>query len=128
MEALEHMPDFAKFMKNLVTKMRMVNFETADNTHHYIVITSRSLVGKTKDLGTFMIPCTIGAFNIAQDLCDLEANINLMSLVIYRLLGLSLPKLASMRFLNTDCTMKNPVNSLCNVLVKVIFFILELIL
>lgn len=43
-KALEQMPDYAKFMKNLVTKKKTVSYEPMDNLHHYSTITTRSLV------------------------------------------------------------------------------------
>ena len=33
-EALEQMPDYAKFMKDVVTKKRSFTFEDADRLHH----------------------------------------------------------------------------------------------
>ncbi len=43
-EALEQMPRYAKFMKDLVTKKRSVSFENDDRLQHYSVIATRSLV------------------------------------------------------------------------------------
>ena len=43
-EALEQMPDYAKFMKDLVTKKRSVTFEDDDRTQHCSAIATRSLV------------------------------------------------------------------------------------
>ncbi|XP_055824793.1 uncharacterized protein LOC129893304 [Solanum dulcamara] len=49
---------YAKFMKDLVTKKRIVSFERA--------ITTRSLVEKKEDPGAFTIPCTIYAFDFER--------------------------------------------------------------
>ena len=43
-EALEQMPGYAKFMKDLVTKKRSVTFEDDDRTQHCSAIATRSLV------------------------------------------------------------------------------------
>ena len=43
-EALEQMPGYAKFMKDLVTKKRFVTFEDDDRLKHCSVIAKRSLV------------------------------------------------------------------------------------
>ena len=43
-EALEQMPSYAKFMKDLVTKKRSVTFEDDDRMQHCNVIATRSLV------------------------------------------------------------------------------------
>ena len=47
-EALEQMPGYAKFMKDLVTKKRSVTFEDDDRLQHCSVIATRSLVQKKK--------------------------------------------------------------------------------
>lgn len=81
-EALEQIPGYAKFMKVLVTKKRVVSYESEDNLHHYSVISTRTLVQKKADLEAFTIPYTIGSLEIAKALSDLEARFNLMSLAI----------------------------------------------
>ena len=43
-EALEQMPSYAKFMKDLVTKKRSVTFEDDDRMQHCSAIATRSLV------------------------------------------------------------------------------------
>ena len=50
-EALEQMLDYAKFMKDLVTKKRLVTFEDDDRMQHCSAIATRSLVQKKKDPG-----------------------------------------------------------------------------
>ena len=70
-EALEQMPGYAKFMKDLVTKKRSVTFEDYDRMQHCSAIATRSLVQKKEDPGAFTIPCTIGLLHFAKALCDL---------------------------------------------------------
>ena len=48
-EALEQMPGYAKFMKDLVTKKRSVTFEDDDRMQHCSAIATRSVVQKNKD-------------------------------------------------------------------------------
>ena len=91
-EALEQMPGYAKFIKDLVTKKRSVTFEDADRMQNCSAIATRSLVQKKEDPGAFTIPCTIGLVHFAKALCDLGASINLMPLSIYKKLGLGDPK------------------------------------
>ena len=55
-EALEQMPDYAKFMKDLVTKKRSVTFEHDDRLQHCSAIATRSLVQEKEDPGAFTIP------------------------------------------------------------------------
>ncbi|KAK4727053.1 hypothetical protein R3W88_031970 [Solanum pinnatisectum] len=87
-EALEQMPWYAKFMKDLVTKKMAVSFEDDDRLQHCSAIATRSLVQKKEDPGAFTIPCTIRLLLFAKALCDLGASINLMPLSIYKKLGL----------------------------------------
>ncbi|KAK4717952.1 hypothetical protein R3W88_016290 [Solanum pinnatisectum] len=70
-EALEQMPGYAKFMKDLVTKKRVVSFENDERLQHCSAIATRSLVQKKEDLGAFTILCTIGVLHFAKALCDL---------------------------------------------------------
>ncbi|KAK4708643.1 hypothetical protein R3W88_029568 [Solanum pinnatisectum] len=97
-EALEQMPGYAKFMKDLVTKKRVFSFEDDDRLQHCSAIATRSLVQKKEDPGAFTIPCTIGLLHFAKALCDLGASINLMPLSIYKKLGLRDPKPTAMRY------------------------------
>ncbi|XP_055835196.1 uncharacterized protein LOC129903681 [Solanum dulcamara] len=114
-EALEQMPSYAKFMKDLVTKKRTVSFVPADNLHQCSAISTRSLVEKKEDSGAF----TIGAFNFSRALCDLGASINSMLLAIYKQLGLEAPKQTSMRLLMTDRSVKHLIGNFCDMLVRV---------
>ena len=70
-EALEQMPGYAKFMKDLVTKKRSVMFKDDDRLQHCSAIATRSLVQKKEDPGAFTIPCTVGSLHFAKALCDL---------------------------------------------------------
>ena len=90
-EALEQMPGYAKFMKDLVTKKRSVTFEDEDRLQHCSAISTRSLVQKKEDPGAFTIPCTVGSLHFVKALCDLGASTNLMPLSIYKKLGLGDP-------------------------------------
>ena len=65
-EALEQMPGYAKFMKDLVTKKRLVTFEDDDRMQHYSAIATRYLVQKKEDPGAFTIPCTVGSLHFAK--------------------------------------------------------------
>ncbi|KAK4737344.1 hypothetical protein R3W88_001041 [Solanum pinnatisectum] len=122
-EALEQMPGYAKFMIDLVTKKRVVNFENDERLHHCSAIATRSLVQKKEDPGAFTIPCTIGLLHFTKVLCDLGVSINLMPLSIYKKLGIRAPKPTAIRLLMADRTVKKPIGVLQDVLVKVESFI-----
>ena len=81
-EALEQMPSYAKFMKDLVTKKRSVTFKDDDRLQHYSAIATRSLVQKKEDPGAFTTLCTFGPLHFAKAICDLGARINLLPLYI----------------------------------------------
>ncbi|XP_049382750.1 uncharacterized protein LOC125847086 [Solanum stenotomum] len=105
-EALEQMPGYVKFMKDLVMKKRAVSIDFTDNVHHCSASAIRLLVQKKKDSGAFTTPCTIGSIKFSKALCDLGANINLMPLAIYKQLGLGIPKSTSMRLMMADRSVK----------------------
>ncbi|XP_049368641.1 uncharacterized protein LOC125833521 [Solanum verrucosum] len=121
-EALEQMPGYAKFMKDLVTKKRAVSINLTNHIHHCSAISTRSLVQKKEDPCAFTIPCTIGSIKFSKALCDLGTNIHLMPLAIYKQLGLGVQKPTTMRMM-VDRSVKRPVGILCDVLVKVDTFI-----
>ena len=81
-KSLEQMPGYAKFIKDLVTKKRLVTFEDDNRIQHCSAIATRSLVQKKEDSDAFNIPCTIGLLHFAKALWDLGARINLMPLSI----------------------------------------------
>ncbi|XP_070029708.1 uncharacterized protein [Nicotiana sylvestris] len=120
-EALEQMPGYAKFMKDLVTKKRSMDCETIKMTHQAIV---HSMDPKLEYPGAFTIPCTIGSADFAKALCDLGVSINLMPYSILKTLGISQPQPTSMRLQMADRTMKRPLGIIDNVLVRVDKFIL----
>ncbi|XP_015949373.1 uncharacterized protein LOC107474275 [Arachis duranensis] len=84
-EAVEQMPLYAKFLKELMTSKRnWGEKETIVLTEECSAIIQKKLPQKMKDLGSFQIPCIIGDITIEKALCDLGAIINLMSLNMMR--------------------------------------------
>ncbi|XP_070057473.1 uncharacterized protein [Nicotiana tomentosiformis] len=122
-EALEQMPGYAKFMKDLVTKKRLMNFETIKITHQVSAIV-HSMAPKLENPDAFTIPCTIGSAEFAKALCDLGASINLMPYSIFKILGIGQPRPTSMRLPMDDRTMKRPLGVIEDVLVRIDKFIL----
>lgn len=59
----------------------------------------------------------------AKALCELDESINLMSLAIFKKLGLGSPRPMTMRLLRTYIIVKRPIGVLYDVLVKVVEFI-----
>ncbi|XP_070025377.1 uncharacterized protein [Nicotiana sylvestris] len=123
-EALEKMPGYAKFMKDLVTNKRSMNCETIKMTHQVSTIL-HSMAPKLEDPGAFTIPCTIGSANFAKTLCDLGASINLIPYSVLKSLGIGKPRPTSMRLQMVYRTMKRPLGIIVDVLVRVDKFILS---
>ena len=88
-EALEQMPSYAKFMKEIISRKRKLeDYETIALTEEFSAIIQRKLPQKLKDPGSFTVPCEIRGSVFEKALCDLGASINLMPLSIFRRLGL----------------------------------------
>ncbi|KAK4721428.1 hypothetical protein R3W88_011661 [Solanum pinnatisectum] len=85
------MSGYAKFMKELVTKKRSMDFKTIEVSHNCSAIMTREMIKKKEDPRAFTIPCTIGMLQFAKALCDLGETINIMPYAIYKQLGLGEP-------------------------------------
>ena len=84
-DALEQMPSYVKFMKDILSqKRRLAYFETVNLIEECSAILQRKLPQKLKDPGSFTVPCTIGNAIFERALCDLGASINLMPLSIFK--------------------------------------------
>ncbi|TYK11898.1 uncharacterized protein E5676_scaffold177G00610 [Cucumis melo var. makuwa] len=88
-DALEQMPLYVKFLKDILAKKRRMN-------HYEIVALSQATrdvfnngaLEKMTDPRSFIIPCSIGGMDLGRAQCDLGASINLMSLSIFKKLGI----------------------------------------
>ena len=123
-EAINQMPNYAKFLKEILCKKKKITEEGVVNlTTTFIVVIQRILPAKMKDLGSFTIPCSIGEYDFKKALCDSEASINLMPLSVVQ--GLSLGELTPTTIILqiADRSMAQPEGVLEDVLVKVGKFI-----
>ncbi|XP_050875014.1 uncharacterized protein LOC127078616 [Lathyrus oleraceus] len=88
-KTLEQMPIYAKFMKEIISKKRSTNvdpiilIETCTT-----IIQGMKIPVKKKDRSSVTIPCIIGDRKFKKTLIDLGASVSLMSLSIYKKLGL----------------------------------------
>ncbi|XP_061360863.1 uncharacterized protein LOC133304816 [Gastrolobium bilobum] len=88
-EALESMSNYAKFMKNLLSKKpKLKECETVALIEECSAIIQKKLPPKLKDPGSFCIPIAIVNIEVGKTLCDLGASINLMPLSMCRALGI----------------------------------------
>ncbi|XP_047943030.1 uncharacterized protein LOC125189845 [Salvia hispanica] len=80
-EALQEMPTYAKFLKDVLSKKKKwTDYETVNISENCSAIIQKKLPTKLKDPGSFNISCVIGKDRQTNALCDLGASINLMSL------------------------------------------------
>ena len=123
-DALEQMPSYVKFMKDILSqKRRLVDFETVNLTEECSAILHRKLPQKLKDPASFTIPCTIGTAIFERALCDLGASINLIPLSIFKRLGLGEARPTTVTLQLADRSLKHPRGVIEDVLVKVDKFI-----
>ena len=60
-DALEKMPNYVKFLKDIISKKRRLEeFETVKLSKECSAILQKKLPQKLKDPGSFTLPCTIG--------------------------------------------------------------------
>ncbi|XP_006603212.1 uncharacterized protein [Glycine max] len=84
-EALQQMPLYSKFMKDIITKKeKYIDSENIVVGGNCSAIIQRKLPKKFKDLGSVTIPCSIGKEVVDKALIDLGASINLMLLSMCR--------------------------------------------
>ncbi|KAJ4701053.1 DNA-directed DNA polymerase [Melia azedarach] len=123
-DALEQMPSYVKFMKEILSnKRKLEENETVMLTEECSAILQNKLPPKLKDPGSFTIPCTIGEYYFEKALCDLGASINLMHFSIFRKLGLGEAKATTVSLQLADRSIKHPRGVIEDVLVKVDKFI-----
>ena len=81
-EALEQMPGYLKFMKDVFSKKRKFgDYQTVTMSEESSAILQKKLPPKLKDLGSFTIPCSIRNAVFERTLCDLGPRNNRMAVV-----------------------------------------------
>ncbi|XP_050889220.1 uncharacterized protein LOC127094427 [Lathyrus oleraceus] len=124
LEALEKMPSYAKFMKDIILKRRstdtdsIVLIETCS-----AILQGMKISVKKKGRGSVTIPCTIGDRSFKKALIDLGASVNLMPLSIYKRLGIGKVQDTRMTLQFTDHFVKRPYGVVEYVLVKIDKFV-----
>ncbi|KAL5568115.1 hypothetical protein UlMin_024690 [Ulmus minor] len=123
-EALEQMPNYVKFMKDmLMKKKRFGEFETVALTRECSAALQSKLPPKLQDPGSFTIPCSIGGQYCGKALCDLGASINLMPMSIFKTLGIGEARPTTVSLQLADRSIAQPEGKIEDVLVKVDKFI-----
>ncbi|XP_058764184.1 uncharacterized protein LOC131637603 [Vicia villosa] len=123
-EALEQMPIYAKFMKDIISKKRTTDTDSVILTETCsAILQGMKIPVKKPDRGSVTIPCTIGDRSFKRALIDLGASVSLMPLSIYRKLGIGRVQDPRMTLQFADHSVKKPFGIVEDVLVKVDKFV-----
>ena len=120
LDAIQQIPSYAKFLKDLVTVKRKMNvLKKAFMTEQVSAMLQNKLPLKYKDLGCPTITCTIGLNQIERALLDLGPSVNLLPYSVYLQLGVGKLKPTSMTLQLTDKSVKVSRGIVKDVLIKV---------
>ena len=123
-EVINQMPNYAKFLKEILNKKTKIAQEGIVNlTATCSAIIKQKLPTKMKDPGNFTIPCSIGKYEFKKALCYSGASINLMPLSVVQRLSLGELTPTAITLQMADRSMALPEGVLEDVLVKVGKFI-----
>ncbi|KAK8653696.1 hypothetical protein V6N13_127685 [Hibiscus sabdariffa] len=123
-EALQQMPNYAKFLKDMVTrKKRIEKFETATATETCLALMHNKVPAKKTDPGSFTIECFIGHNYPTKALCDPGASINLMPKSVFQKLGIGEAKPTTVMLQLADHSYVQPEGKIEDILVQVDKFI-----
>ena len=124
LEAIQQVPAYAKFLKDMCTKKRRTNVPKkvflATNISE---ILSGPILVKYKDPECPIISCTIGQTKISRALLNLGASINLLPLLVYQQLGLGELSPTRVTIQPADRSVKIPKGKITDVLIRVGDFI-----
>ncbi|XP_058744345.1 uncharacterized protein LOC131616930 [Vicia villosa] len=124
LEALEQMPTYAKFMKDIISKKRTINLDPIILTETCsAILQGMKIPLKNKDRGSVTISCTIGDRSFKKALIDLGASVSLMPLSIYKRLGIGKVQDTRMTLQFADHSVKRPYGIVEDVLVKIDKFV-----
>jgi hypothetical protein len=120
LDAIQQVPSYAKFLKDLITVKRKTNFpKKVCLIEQVSSILQCRLPIKYKDPGCPTISCKIGASHIEKAQLDLGASVNLLPYSVYLQLGLGELKPTSMTLQLADRSVKIPQGIVEDVLIKV---------
>ena len=123
-EVTNQMPNYAKFLKEILNQKRKIAEEGIVNlTAICNAVIQQKLPTKMKDPGSFTIPCSIEKYEFKKTLCDSGASINLMPLSVVQRLSLGELTPTTITLKMADRSMAQPEGVLEDVLVKVGKFI-----
>ncbi|XP_058725897.1 uncharacterized protein LOC131597204 [Vicia villosa] len=124
LEALEQMPTYEKFMKDIISKKRTIDSDPIIlNETCSAILQGMKIPVKKRDRGSVTIPCTIGDRSFKKALIDLGASVSLMPLSIYKRLGIGKVQDTRMTLQFADQSVKRPYGVVEDVLVKIDKFV-----
>nr|GEX83860.1 hypothetical protein [Tanacetum cinerariifolium] len=124
LKEIRNTDNYTKHIKNLVAnKPRTQEDEEIRMNPMCSALIQNQLPPKEEDLGSFILPRSIGRLNFNNTLADLGASINIMPLSMYKHLGTGKLKPINMMIEMADYTKCNPKGIIENLLVKINKFI-----
>ncbi|KAL4355342.1 hypothetical protein GQ457_06G011720 [Hibiscus cannabinus] len=119
-EALQQMPNYAKFLKDMVTrKKRIEEFETATATETCLALMHNKVPAKKTDPRSFTIECFIGHNYPTKALCDPGASINLMPKSVFQKLGIGEAKPTTVMLQLADHSYVQPEGKIEDILIAI---------
>jgi len=119
-EALAQMPNYTKFLKDLLINKRKLEESAAVVLDaNCSAVLQKNMPSKRKDPGSFIIQCNIGNLGEEMALADLGASINIMPYTFFQKLGLGEPRPTQMTLQLADRPVRHPMGIVEDVLVKV---------
>ncbi|KAL4303300.1 hypothetical protein GQ457_10G013090 [Hibiscus cannabinus] len=123
-EALQQMPSYAKFLKDMVTRKKQIEeFETTVATETSLALMHNKVPAKKTDPGSFTIECFIGHNYPTKALCDPGSSINLMPKSVFQKLGIGEAKPTTVMLQLADHSYVQPEGNIEDILVQVDKFI-----
>src|SRR3954465_8637982 len=119
-EALENMPLYTKFMKEVISKKKQVGDELKVRIEKYgRVSPERRIPTKKKDPGAMAIPCTINDRTFKKVLIDSGSSVSLMPLSIFKKLDIGKISESKTKLKFADHTIKQSYGIAENVMVEI---------
>ncbi|KAK9045673.1 hypothetical protein V6N11_051582 [Hibiscus sabdariffa] len=117
LEAIDQMPTYAKFLKDIITKkIEIERYATFATSKEYFL---GDIPHKRDDLDSFIIPCFIGDNYVGKALCDLGSSVNLMPKSVFMKLGMGIARPTIVILQLADHSHVKPEGNVEDLLVKV---------
>ncbi|XP_023769799.1 uncharacterized protein LOC111918358 [Lactuca sativa] len=120
LDIIQHIPHYAKFLKNLCKSKKKMKFnEIVKAGENISSILQKGLPPKCKDPGIFSVPCKLGKLNFPKAMLDLGASVNVFPYSIFEKLKLGSLQKTGTTIQLVDHSTVHPKGVLEDVLVQV---------